>query len=167
MSTSDLWEQFRAAGADDPEGWAMSEVSSNIPQLARFCFLRTLWPQQIDGWRTNTKWIDHSIHAAERDPKGYFADAGLAMKRLLALGATREELASIARMVAYDTAFGVVHRIDERVDWDYNQEKGYPGWTLMEVVPDHQSTGRSVDALHEDSTHGSIWTRGLSGVSAA
>lgn len=38
-----LAEKFRAVGADEPEEWAASEVEADIPQLARFLFLRRLW----------------------------------------------------------------------------------------------------------------------------
>jgi hypothetical protein len=145
-----LVEQFRAAGADDPETWARSEIGENIAQLARFCFLRSLWPRQIDRWRDDFEWVDRFISAAQQHPTGFFADAGLAMERLLALGGTREELASIARMVAYSTAFEVVHHIDEGCDAEFNEEQRYPTWNLIEVGPDDQPTGRLVDGLHED-----------------
>jgi len=35
---------FEALGADDPEGRAVSEITENIPQLARFLALRSVWP---------------------------------------------------------------------------------------------------------------------------
>jgi hypothetical protein len=145
-----LVEQFRIAGADDPEGWARSEISEDIPQLARFCFLRSVWPHVIDRRRQQTDWIDDAISRAERDPKGYFADAGMAIKEALAHGITRDELASIARMIAYETAFDMVHRIDVGEDEEYNPDNGYPAWTLSEVGSDEEPTGRALDALHED-----------------
>ena len=39
----DLRDKFAALGADDPDGWASSELTENIPQLARFRFLRGMW----------------------------------------------------------------------------------------------------------------------------
>jgi hypothetical protein len=95
-----LAEQFRAAGAQDREGWARSEVGEHIAYLARFCFLRSLWPREIDRWRDDMEWVDRFVSAAQEHPTGFFADAGVAMGRLLTVGGTREELASIARMVA-------------------------------------------------------------------
>jgi hypothetical protein len=145
-----LVEQFRAAGARDPDIWARSEVSQNIAQLARFCFLRSLWPREIDRWRDDMEWVDRFVSAAQENPTGFFADAGVAMGRLLTLGGTREELASIARMVAYSTAFDGVHHIDEGCDVEFNEEQGYPTWNLIEVGPDDQPTGRLIDGLHED-----------------
>jgi len=144
-----LVEQFRVAGADDPESWARSEISEDIAQLARFCFLRSLWPHTIDRWRQQTGWIEHAISMAERDPNSPFADAGVAIKAALARGVPRDDLASIARMVAHDTAFDVVHHIDEGEDAEYNIDNGYPAWTLSEIGPNELPTGRSLDALHE------------------
>ncbi|MCP4385018.1 MAG: hypothetical protein GY798_27005 [Hyphomicrobiales bacterium] len=42
-SLDELSAIFKALGADDPEGWAGSEIRENIPQLARFLFLRQAW----------------------------------------------------------------------------------------------------------------------------
>ena len=76
-----LVEQFRAAGAQDPEIWARSEVGQNIAQLARFCFLRSLWPREIDRWRDDMEWVHRFVSAAQEHPTGFFADAGVAMGR--------------------------------------------------------------------------------------
>jgi hypothetical protein len=70
--------------------------------------------------------IDRFVSGAQQNPMGFFADAGVAMGRLLTLGGTREELASIARMVAHSTPFDVVHHIDEGCDVEFNEEQGYP-----------------------------------------
>jgi len=43
MNKKRLTEIFRIAGAPDPEGWAESEASEDIPQLARYLFLRAAW----------------------------------------------------------------------------------------------------------------------------
>ncbi|MCM0674467.1 hypothetical protein NCC78_07165 [Micromonospora phytophila] len=51
-SAVSLAERFKELGALDPESWARSEISENIPQLARFMVLRALWrPDQIFGDR--------------------------------------------------------------------------------------------------------------------
>ena len=50
-----LTELFRKLGADDPEGWAGSQVREGFPQLARFLFLRQAW-RKIVGKHDET-WI--------------------------------------------------------------------------------------------------------------
>ncbi|HEX4301619.1 MAG TPA: hypothetical protein VHZ78_02415 [Rhizomicrobium sp.] len=144
-----LIERFQALGADDPEGWARSEISEDIPQLARFAFLRTLWPQQINRWvdPASTE-FDKYVALADSEPKAPFADAGAALKRVLALGAARSDIAAIARMVAYRTVFDLLAHIDEGCDPD--RPAGLPGWTLIETDRNDHPTGRAVGGLHED-----------------
>jgi hypothetical protein len=142
-----LVEQLRAVGADQPEDWAFSEVAENIPQLARFLVLRHLWRREIDSWQ-DVSWIQDMVARAKRDPTGYFADAGDALQRLIALGATPEDLGRIARYVAYFTVFGTLNAIDTGQDPELDD--AYPGWTLMETThPDETLTGRFVGGLHE------------------
>jgi len=43
MKASRLTHLFEVAGAPDPQSWAESELSEDIPQLARFLFLRQAW----------------------------------------------------------------------------------------------------------------------------
>jgi hypothetical protein len=51
-----LAEVFRKVGASDPEQWAKSEVEEDIPQLARFLFLRGAWRSVVSDGDTN--WIE-------------------------------------------------------------------------------------------------------------
>src|SRR5262249_23724024 len=109
----ELIAMFRTLGCGDPEGWARSEVSENIAQLTRFLFLHRIWSDDIDSWaREPLQWITGLIKEADRDPNGHFADAGLALRRMTERGVTASDIASVARMIAYETAFAIVHRID-------------------------------------------------------
>src|SRR6266852_7538178 len=101
--------RLRAIGAEDAEGWALSEVAENIAQLARFLVLRRLWRWEIDTWGADTAWIQRMIGEAERDQTGFFADAGGALRRLRGLGATPEDLGRVARYVAYSSVFGTLN----------------------------------------------------------
>jgi hypothetical protein len=140
---------FRDLGADNPQDWARSEVSENIPQLARFLFLRRIWPDQIDCWSHDPEQsITKQIRDAERNPTGHFADAGAALKRMTERGITADDIASVARMVAYETAFAITDRVDEGHDPDAPGE--VPGWILMETDANGRMTGRNVGGLHED-----------------
>jgi hypothetical protein len=143
-----LVDQFRAVGADVPEDWALSEVAENIPQLARYLVLRHLWRREIDTWTDDTNWIQDMIGRAERQPTGLFADAGDALRRLMSLGATQEDLGRLARYFAYSTVFGTLNTIDSGADAEVDDE--YPGWTLMETTgPEEAVTGRFAGGLHE------------------
>ena len=143
-----LVEQFTRLEADDPEGWALSEVTENIPQLARFLVLRHLWKNEIDKWTADSSWMQDAIRKVERDPTGFFADAGLALRRLIAIGASTDDLARIARFVAYASVFDTLNAIDSGGDLELGDD--YPGWTLVETTGvDETVTGRYVAGLHE------------------
>jgi hypothetical protein len=129
-------------GCDEPRAWARTEISENIPQLARYRFLRSLWPEMIDSWRSG---IDN-IPAA---------------RRAIGSGADPHDVAQLARAVAYATVFAMLdHLADDEPD------EGMPTWVLTEVDPAGYLTGRHFDALDEDllsldpSRHdrGDLWT---------
>jgi len=145
---SELVSIFRALNADDPESWAQSEISEDIPQLARFLALRRIWPEYIDSWtREPDRWVTQSVNGAGNDPQGDFADAGAALKRMTERGVSPADIAAVARMVAYETVFAVLDHIDEGYDPDAPEDA--PGWLLMETRADGRTTGRHVRGLHE------------------
>lgn len=59
------------------------------------------------------QWIDNVIAYSEQDPNAPFADVGPALKRLLALGASRRDLSLIARHAAYEQAFTVLEQLED------------------------------------------------------
>lgn len=126
---------FAALGAEDPQGWAESEVGENLPQLARYRLLRAL-SQDIHAWDTAS--IGSLRH-----------DMGTEGARLFDQAA---DLAHIARVVARETAFSVLYRLadpdSDDLPADIRQEM--PGWVLMETTPAGELTHRVVDALYED-----------------
>lgn len=170
-----LAEKFRAAGAEQPEEWAASEVEDEIPQLARFLFLRRLWRGAAQWRQPPAEWFaepepgpqddlpaqeeDHdeptrvspSPHdAAGTDQEGDppFLAAQQAVRRILAAGADPEDLKEVARAVFLYTAFEAVQTVDEGHDpWAGD---GMPGWLLTEVGGDLVLTGRVIPGLHED-----------------
>jgi hypothetical protein len=125
----DLTRRMSELGAPDPASWARSEINDNIPQQARYLFLRNIWPQLID------RYADESV--IRRLP---------ATARLLDAGASMADLALALRSVAYETAFAVVDRVDEGYDPDAPRDS--PGWRLMETDAE-RLTGRAVGSLHE------------------
>ncbi len=139
----ELIGMFEALGADDAVGWAESEAEENIPQLARFRFLRMVW-QDIDAWSAAAPgWVE-----------AYRADgpAGAAVERALRLGLTPAELGEMAREIARDTAFGLLQGLAGPADGDLppGTEARLPSWCLAELSPEGRPTGRVLDALHED-----------------
>jgi hypothetical protein len=127
-----LRDKFAALGADDPGSWAASEVRENIPQLARFRFLRGMW-SIID---------EHGPSAGPAHETGMAARA-----RLEALGATPDDLRAFARMTAFESVFSVLCFLDDPTG--ERDVDGLPGWALVETVGG-EPTGRLVQGLYED-----------------
>jgi hypothetical protein len=124
-----LTKRMRELGAPDPADWARSEVEEGIAQQARFLFLRAIWPTMIEPLANPS--------VMRRYP---------AVARLLDAGADQDDLSRALRAVAYETAFGVVERLDEGYDADAPDDA--PGWILMETTGEAM-TGRDMGGLHE------------------
>ncbi len=58
-------------------------------------------------------WIDNSMAAAKRDPNAPFADAGIAIQKLLESGASRRDLSLIARFAAYEAVFSTLYTFSD------------------------------------------------------
>ena len=143
-----LVAQMERLGAPDAEEWVYSEITEDIPQTARYLVLRRIW-ESIDAWVENSEMIMSRLVAeAETDSQGHFADAGIAIKRMLDAGISPEDIGRVARMASYDAAFAVVEIIDECGDPEADDT--LPGWSLMEIKSDGEPTGRHIDGLHED-----------------
>lgn len=127
----DLTRRMTELGATDPSGWAQSELRENIAQQARFLFLRAMWRDLINPYQQEG--------AIRRIPAG---------ARLLDSGTSLADLGKLLRVVAYETAFGVVARIDDGHDPDAPDDT--PGWVLLETTSDRNPTGRDLGGLHED-----------------
>lgn len=128
---SRLTRRMADLGAPDPEEWARSELKENFAQQAMYLFLRPIWPEMIDPLN------DEEV--IRRYPAG---------QRVLDAGAPLADLTLLLRAVAYETAFGVVERIDEGYDPDAPDDS--PGWRLMEVDSELALTGRDLWGLHEN-----------------
>jgi hypothetical protein len=126
-----LRAQFSALGVTDPVNLIKSEVMEDLPQLARFMLLRSLWHGAIDGW-TNRGALDQ-LPAAQR---------------LLAAGADREDLVRLVRAVAYEAVFTTLDELD--AGGDVNVSGVDAGWVVMESDEDGSLTGRALSGLQED-----------------
>jgi hypothetical protein len=109
-------------------------------------FNRAIWSRLIDSHTEDVGWIDRVVALHTAQPTVPFADAGIALRRLLALGADPEDIASICRWVAYETAFGVVELIDAGID----EGDAGRGWQLIETDEEDIPTGRILQGLHEE-----------------
>ncbi len=143
-----LIAQLRELGASQPETWARREWREGLPQLSRLLLLRHLWEEAIDAWRDSTLWIENLAEDARKGDPGPFAEAGESLLRLLRNGADPADIAALARFVAYESVFSVVHCLDE--GYDPEHEGQLPGWALVERDPLGHVTSRRLSRLHVD-----------------
>lgn len=147
---------FEKLGARDPRGWAESQLTEGIPQLHRFLFLREAWRLIVD--EGDTGWIDRQMEHAQKHPGAPYSGIGAALRRALAAGASREDLAAIARGMQAEFLFGLCYLLDDNglsepelagVGWGLFQtdEDGNPlepVYALHESVLDTDPTGREM-----------------------
>ncbi len=126
MNVRELSALFRKLGARNPESWARSQIEENIPQLARFLFLRQAWKLVIDendhGWISEMRLID------SKEPGG---DIGPAISRLLAGHGKENDLTRVVRVMQWKILFGLCHLLDD--PGDVEKEVENIAWRLFQV----------------------------------
>jgi hypothetical protein len=143
-SLEQLESLLRLAGAPHAEGWARSEYNEDIPQLARFLFLRQAWARIVAEGDTN--WIDREIAASRTGPTDPGSGMGVACERLLTAGGSREDISEVARHAQWQLLHSLCYLLDDpSLDED---ELSHVGWLLLEVAPNGE-LGRPISGLHE------------------
>jgi hypothetical protein len=136
---------FRELGANNPEGWARSQVETGTPQLHRFLFLRQAWKLVSD--ENNDGWIDNILANHRRSPSA----RGRAIERLLALGADRADLVDLVRDTQYETLFGLCYLLGDPGLYDEADEQvNLLGWALVTTDAQGEPTSQTIDSLHEE-----------------
>jgi hypothetical protein len=140
-------EYFRSLGTPDPESWARSQVEEGKPQYARFLFLREAWKNVIgDG---DTSWIEPQMQQAEDRPHDPGAGSGPALKRMLAAGASREDIAEVVRVMQFAVLAGLAYQLSDSDVVEYpTREMPRVNWTLFEVDDDGKPL-HPIGGLHE------------------
>ncbi len=68
MTEAELADLFARLGAREPDAWARSQINENIPQLARFLFLRQAW--KLVGPEEDRPWIAQEMQEMNMDAQG-------------------------------------------------------------------------------------------------
>jgi hypothetical protein len=108
MNMRELTELFHKLGAPDPEVWARSQLDEDLPQLARFLFLRQAWRLVVSS--DDQSWISDAINAKKRGPGGAL---GPALERLLSEGASRTDLSTVVRIMQWRLLAGLCQLLDD------------------------------------------------------
>jgi hypothetical protein len=139
-----LTRLLEIAGAPNPTAWAKSEVQENIPQLARFMFLRQAWRRIVS--EDDTTWIDNHIAASKHNGQSPGASLGPALERCLAKGCSREDLLEVARTAQWQLLFAICYLLsDPSIE---EPELQHIAWALVEVDPEGHP-GREIGGMHE------------------
>jgi hypothetical protein len=110
-------------------------------------FLREAWKNVVG--EDDTSWIDTQISAAEEHPRGPGAGIGPALKRLLAAGASREDLTEVVRVMQWELLEALIYQLDDSSVVDYpsgNMPETH--WALFQIDEDGEPL-EELGCLHE------------------
>ncbi len=141
MKERDLADLFRKLGARNPEVWARSQVKEGLPQLARFVFLRQAWKLVVA--ERDRSWLSERANDDQRGPGGAI---GPALKRLLALGASEDDLTAVARVMQWRVLSGLCYLLDD--PGDLESEVKDIAWRLFQVDENDQPIA-AISGLNE------------------
>lgn len=100
-------------------------------------FLTLLWENVIDPAAREDA-LDNIVANCRRDPSGPFGDAGPAIERLLAVGASKRDLRLVFRLIAYEAVFTTLYSLS-----DPGLDEGEDAGTLYEELLMSDPTGMS------------------------
>jgi len=141
MTEEQLVNLFRKLGAKDPEGWAHSQISEGIPQLARFAFLREAWKLVIQD--RDCSWIDDEIDVSPKLPGGEVAPA---LRRLIESGTSKEDLSTVVRVMQWKVLQGLCELLDGVSEPETGLEEIV--WKLVQVDRENRPIA-PLSGLHE------------------
>ncbi len=144
----ELREIFHSLGADEPDAWAGSEVRENIPQLARFLFLRGAWSFILK--EDDATWPDDYIDTEEGGPN---SGAGPALRRILKKGVDVRDLTNLIRIMQCELLFQVCYLLDDPFPAIEDVVERIPAlkevaWGVFEL-DDNEDPTRRIGGLHE------------------
>jgi hypothetical protein len=141
----DLLRNFQAWGLPDAEAWTRSEIDEEIPQYARYVFLRGAWENIVASRATDWLAADPGREGTEDD---VFRRGGQALERLLAAGAAPEDLTAVVRWMQFEAVFGVLYLLDDPGVLEYPTGAAPADWGLFEIGADDEP-GRRIAGLYE------------------
>ena len=138
---AELTELFRKLGARNPAGWAHSQVTEGIPQLARFLFLRQAWKAVVS--EDDRTWIAEALDTNPKGPGGAIVPS---LTRLLRVGVSEEDLTDVVRVMQWRLLFRLCYLLGN--PGDVEAEVDNVQWKLFQV-DDNFEPICSIDGLYE------------------
>jgi hypothetical protein len=144
ISRKKLTSLFQRLGARDPDSWAISQIEEDIPQVARFLFLRQAWRAVVD--ERDSSWIAAAISSADAEPNAPYAGVGHALRALRSRAATDEELTDLVRGMQADLLFQFCYLLED--PGDVEPEVAGISWSLVQTDGDGNVLA-GLTGLHE------------------
>ncbi len=144
MRTKEEWARlFEKVGVARPEEWAACEVNEDLGNLPGMMFLRQAWDDI--PMSNGVSWLETWMALARRHPDEAHIVAGY--ERLLALGASQQDLVNICRGVMSQFLHRIAYLLDDpSIDDDELSELVH--WGLYEESEDGEPT-RRLGCIHE------------------
>lgn len=142
-----LTKIFEELGADNPEGWANSQITEGINQLGRYVILSEMWKCVID--KHDTAWIDEALkHANSTSHWNY--KKGKLLKNMLEKGVSKQEIIDLVRDEQYGVLFDTAYIMDgPRNSSDLPEEIQDINWAIFQINEDGEPVS-PIYGLHED-----------------
>lgn len=140
---------FRELGADDPEGYANSQLAEGIPQLALFVFLKQAWSAIVD--EKDTSWIDRYIDWGkdERAFKTFWGKLSQSLESMRLKGVEDAAIATVVQTMQYLLLGSICNQLDDCNSSSINaQGEWQVRWKLFQVDDEGKPT-QDLTGLHE------------------
>ncbi len=133
-----LLQKLEDSGAKKPLSWALSETTENIPQFARFLFLKGLADIVSD--------VEENMGLADDVDENYEGNIFDVSNKLKG---TIGELELNNFLISY--AKGIMWQVANLIDNGNYNEKGEPMWSLKEIGKSEDGNSeRFISGLHEN-----------------
>ena len=139
-------------GASEPIAWVRSEMTEDIPQIARFVFLHQVRSQIISQFTYGRNLTVADQEKTPPSPKEIRTQEKEAYQRLIHAGADPKDLESIALAATYNAMYEFLCLLDRAVPLTAEETEDAPQWFLGETagrLGEEHWTGRTLDSLHE------------------
>ena len=143
-----LAAHFRKLGADDPEAWASSEINEDIPQFARFVFLKAAWSYVVP--EENDAWISENIRHYKKESDAPYAGIGRALMRMQERGVSNADITELVRSMQVEFLFSICSLLAGAVVPEFLDES-MPDvhWRLVDETGREPCESPTIDCLHE------------------
>jgi hypothetical protein len=128
----------------DPEALVRSELTEDIPQVARYAFLKGAWAGIVP--EDDLSWIENAERANPPGSNRPYAGVAAALRKLKKEGADMQAVTDVVRGMQAELLLHIAYQLSDSDSVVGND--GTVGWALVEVTEEGE-VGRDIRSLHE------------------